>query len=220
MEKVKKSVKRALKYESIGPDEGQIIPDLDVVYHFKVLLTSKMLDFGAFDTYVEPEEDEEPDTGDGDGVFVPPELPQVSTGIITEGVQFNILGPHTIQTDGNATITEYGVLVTYDPLYGTEINLRKENVGANIIDFRTQSVPATIPYSFTKKLLALEDFVYIRAYAKNSVGVGYGNVRSGSVIPGSLRLETTTTTTTTTIRFRPTGPEEPEGFVPERDFEL
>ena len=217
MEKIKKRVKQALKYESIGPDEGIITPDLDAIYHFKILLTSQMLDFGVFDTYVAPEEDEEPDTGDGGG-FVFPELPQVSTGIITEGTQFNILGPHTIDDDGNATVTEYGVLFTYDPALGNESGLVKANVGTDVFDMRTQSVPPTIPYSFSKKLLALEDFVYIRAYAVNSVGVGYGNVRSGTVFPGGLRLEpTTTTTTTTTIR---TGPEEPEGFLPEGDFEL
>jgi len=58
MEFIKKTIKQAVTTGTTKNDDKNtfiIIPDLTVDYHMKVLLTSKSLDLGFFDTYNDSE---------------------------------------------------------------------------------------------------------------------------------------------------------------------
>lgn len=202
------------------------IPNTATTYNIQFLLKSKALDLGFFDVYVSGETTTNPEPD------VPPSertAPDVQTGTVIaaeEGGSFNIFSNNKIVNDGNVTVSEYGIIYTYDNSFGNADDLILENEGSFVKVTKTTLPPTTIPFTYSRKLIATDVFVYYRAFAINAEGVGYGLVKSGAVtinsgfVPrgdGREGLEPTTTTTTTrrTGRVLPPPEEGRDDFAPQ-----
>jgi len=207
MELLKRTIKQALTTGTTESCTGTcrvIIPDLSVIYHLTFLLTAEKHDLGFFDALIQGALGE----GDViltrqqlfeylSGVTAPPTttttttaapvvktIPSVTTGDWDEATAyFDAIINNIITGDGNDTVTEYGFLDTTNATYGTESQLVYENntnsnVGLKSFPFTVPS--GDIPKTFGSKLGEVPDgtTVYFRAFARNSIGIGYGLVKS------------------------------------------
>jgi len=133
------------------------------------------------------------------------QIPTVSTGNIVDNIaetSFDI-NNNEITSDGGASIIEYGILYTQLTAFNGSNTLVLSNYPTNVKkDSTTSSV--SIPTTFsgeTTGLLAGTN-TYYRAFARNAVGVAYGQIYSQltneastgyftmdtSVFPGSTKL--------------------------------
>lgn len=113
-------------------------------------------------------------------------IPIVSTGIVPHAALEDgyTIDYNTVDSSGNSTILEYGVLYTANPLYNNSLTLTYGNVGANVIKTSTLgSISIATSYSVTTTGLPSNTETYYRAFAKNSIGVGYGDIWSKITAP-------------------------------------
>ena len=186
MELIQRVIKRALTTGTTESCTGTcrvIIPDLAAVYYFKLLLSGPKHDFGFFDPYYESEEEVEGITGGGEEEPPPPEsfAPAVNTGTYTipDGTFFKTINESIIVADGYESVTEYGVLFTDDSNYNTASTLIYENASTYVTRSSTTFTPSGIPFTFTRKIIPPQDTtIYYRAFAINSIGIGYGLIKS------------------------------------------
>jgi hypothetical protein len=113
--------------------------------------------------------------------------PVVTTGIaphpaLTDGYMTCC---HTVDSNGNLTIQEYGILYTENPSYNGDTTLVCTNLPTNVKKASTcASISLATPYSAMTTGLSPDTLTYYRAFAVNAVGVGYGCIYSK--ITGSL----------------------------------
>lgn len=184
MEIIKKKILQALTtgvtYNVTGGTEHIIIPDVNATYYLKFSLDSQIRDIGFMDAFVSGTT--AVDGGD-EGTEPTPEIPIVLTGNYELVSGFlNTIKVNQILAQNYAPITEYGVLYTTSASYGNASTLTYDNYISNptIVrsSFSTAAVPS-IPFAYSRKLSGVVDTtIYFRAYAVNSVGVGYGLVKS------------------------------------------
>jgi hypothetical protein len=192
MEIIKKKILQALTtgvtFNVTGGTEHVIIPDLNATYYLKFSLDSQIRDLGFMDAFVSATTTQ----GGGETPAEPtPEIPIINTGSFAISGFFKLIEDNIILAYNYAPITEYGVLYTNSSTYSTQSTLTYENYLSNPTIVRrissTTTVGVAIPFYFTKKVIPLNDQTfYYRAYAINSVGVGYGLVKSqyvGETIP-------------------------------------
>ncbi len=91
-------------------------------------------------------------------------IPTVSTSSATGITQIIAYGGGDVTSDGGSPVTERGVLI------GKQPNLTYVGPGPNVI----QSGSGTGSFNVTFDSLWADTTYYIRAYAVNSIGVGYG----------------------------------------------
>lgn len=111
---------------------------------------------------------------------IPAAIPTVCSGIMfsanTEG---GCVCSNKMCDDNNAPIAEYGILYTQQPSVSCDACLRYDKVPIWVCK---QSICSTISggttYDGLITAMAANTTTYFRAFAKNSVGVGYGNVCS------------------------------------------
>lgn len=174
-----------------------IIPDLSVIYHMKIGLIQDTRDIGFFDAYeggfYPYEYDGEPIGGDN--LEIPPETPTVLTGTWSSGSTiFSFIANNQITTDGGDVITELGVLYCEDAAYKTSETLTYENYQAHptiVIRNSSTIIPSTYPYIYSRKIAVSSNIytvLYYRAYAINSTGISYGNVKTAYIM-GSLLID-------------------------------
>ena len=106
------------------------------------------------------------------------DIPIVNTGTantITE-TSMNISG-NEITDDGSSNVIEYGILYTQSSTFGTPLKLVYSNSPISVKKVSTTSTP-TIPHTFNNTLINLNQntLTYYRAFAKNSNGIGYGDI--------------------------------------------
>jgi len=178
MEIIKKIIKQALTtgvtYNVTGGTEYIITPDLTAIYYLKFSLENQIRDLGFLDPLIEPEIPEV--------IELIPTEPFVTTGTlnVVVGKLFVTIDNNIIISSGNDTVVEYGVLHSSDTIYSTPETLTYDNVGTSVFK-RTGLIPDPflIPYTWGAKILPTQDITnYYRAFAKNSIGVGYGEVKS------------------------------------------
>jgi len=124
---------------------------------------------------------------------IPTSTPTITTGLAysasTTGIK---ISGNTVTNKGNIpTIQEYGVLYTQNGTYGTAANLTYGNLPTNVKKVSTLSDIATgVTFVKTVSSLAAGTTTYYRAFAKNSVGVGYGILKTQQTctIPVSVCL--------------------------------
>lgn len=115
------------------------------------------------------------------GTTVPTPLfsPTLTTGIaggITQN-EFLISG-NEVDDKGGALITEYGVLYTQSGSYGTDSNLIYSNIPFVSSASTHADIAIDTPYFFTAIGLVPNTTTYYRAFAKNAIGIGYGEVKN------------------------------------------
>jgi hypothetical protein len=112
--------------------------------------------------------------------FVPTVTTGTGTAITTTGFTIN---NSAMTDDGGVLATEYGVLYTQDAFYGSSTNLIYSNV-PTVSKVFTSTI-GTTGITFTKSIIGLSPntTTYYRAFAKNSVGVGYGVVQTIQTLP-------------------------------------
>ncbi|WP_319479449.1 YDG domain-containing protein [uncultured Draconibacterium sp.] len=99
--------------------------------------------------------------------------PTVSTGSVSDINENSATGRVTVSADGGATITEYGVV------YGTSSNPTTSNFKSN-----TTGAPTLgSEYSFNLTTLSANTTYYVRGFAINSAGTGYGTQTSFKTAP-------------------------------------
>jgi len=110
---------------------------------------------------------------------VPTFIPTVITGQVyaITPTQISTSG-NTITNKGNLIIMEYGVLYSQNP----SVSLIVENY-PTLISKQFISGDTSIPYSDVLSGLAPNTETFYRAFAKNSVGIGYGSVKSAITTP-------------------------------------
>ncbi len=109
---------------------------------------------------------------------IPTAVPTVCTGVMfSANTQGGCVCTNKMCDDNNAPIAEYGILYTQQPSVSCDACLRYDKVPTWVCK---QSTCATIPddttYAGLITAMAANTTTYFRAFAKNSVGVGYGNV--------------------------------------------
>ena len=99
--------------------------------------------------------------------------PTVSTGSISNINEHSATGRVTVSADGGATITEYGVV------YGTSSNPTTSNFKSS-----TNGAPTLgSEYTFNLTTLSANTTYYVRGFAANSAGTGYGTQTSFKTAP-------------------------------------
>lgn len=122
---------------------------------------------------------------------IPAGLPIVSGGTATN-IQTNemtISGMTLVDTNGS-NITQYGVIWTHNPSIGNSGSNFNYSTKAGVTEITGVSITnATLPLPFTMSITGLTENTqtWFRAYAKNSVGFGYGII--GTSITDSLPVE-------------------------------
>lgn len=205
MELIRRTIKQALTTGTTESCTGScrvIIPDLTAVYHISFLLTAEKHDVGLLKAF------EQGALESGDVILTVQQLldalegetqptttttttaapvvnvvPSVTTGEFSMATAFfDSIGNNIITDDGNDTVTEYGFLWTTNALYGNQTQLVYENAPTHV---ELKSFPFTvpsgdIPKTFGSKISEQDDIstIYFRAFARNSVGIGYGLVKS------------------------------------------
>lgn len=108
-----------------------------------------------------------------------PELPKLTTAEITSRTAFSAHSGGIITSDGGASITERGVCwnTSANPTY--EINISKTTNGTGTGQFTSDLNDLTPNTSY-----------YVRAYARNSVGINYGNQQTFSTKDGTAAITT------------------------------
>jgi uncharacterized protein (TIGR02145 family) len=108
-----------------------------------------------------------------------PELPKLTTAEISSRTAFSAHSGGNITSDGGASVTERGVCwnTSANPTY--EINISKTTNGTG-----------TGPFTSDLNDLSPNTSYYVRAYAKNSVGIGYGNQQTFSTKDGTATITT------------------------------
>lgn len=114
----------------------------------------------------------------GATLAMPTFAPTVCTGIMySAAVNGGAICCNKMCNDCSAPIAEYGILYTQQPSYSSDACLRYDKVPTWVCK---QSTFATIPdgttYSGLMTGMTQNTSTYFRAFAKNSVGVGYGDV--------------------------------------------
>lgn len=134
--------------------------------------------------YVRAYATNEKGTGYGEtmSVTVPADLPVVTTAQIVSVTQNSAVSGGTVVSDGGNSILERGLC------WGTSPGV---NADANVI-----KDPEAKIGSFTSKIegLVSGEKYYIRAYAKNSSGIGYGDELSFSTLAGAATVTTVSIT--------------------------
>ena len=116
-------------------------------------------------------------------------IPTVIPTVVT-GNMYNITSTSTevsgnsVSNKGNLPITQYGVLYTQNPAFGKAVNLKYENYPTHV---DMKSICADINVNtkyFTLGTCVIPDLnadteTFFRGFAMNSVGCGYGIVKSG-----------------------------------------
>lgn len=204
MELLKRTIKQALTTGTTESCTGScrvIIPNPNVDYHFSFLLTSEKHDMGFFDAFLQGE------LGEGDVILTRQELfdylsgvtapatttttttaapavkvvPSVTTGDWDEATAFyDSISGNIITDDGNDTVTEYGFLWTNNATYGSQSQLVYENapIYVTLKSFPFTVPSGDIPKTFGSKVTEQTNKIYFRAFARNSIGIGYGLVKS------------------------------------------
>lgn len=112
---------------------------------------------------------------------LPLSAPTVVTGLAysasTTGIK---VSGSSVTNKGNvATVSEYGILYTQNATYGTDANLRYQNLPPNVKKLSTCADIATgVTFAKTISGLAANTTTYYRAFARNTVGCGYGTVKT------------------------------------------
>lgn len=114
----------------------------------------------------------------GATIATPASVPTVSTGIMySAAANGGAVCCNTGITNGGAPIGEYGILYTQLSTYACDACLRYNNVPTWVRkDPKYGSISDGTTYSGLISGMTPSTTTYYRAYAKNSVGVGYGNV--------------------------------------------
>ena len=116
--------------------------------------------------------------------YVPVVSTNIACDITTTGL--NICN-NTVSDNGNDVITEYGVLYTQNNIYGTTANLVYGNLPTNVKKVSTcGNIGIGVLFSETITGLAPNTSTYYRAFANNSVGIGYGVVKTEQTLPISI----------------------------------
>lgn len=123
---------------------------------------------------------------------IPTSIPVVETGLPFLVEQTQMLSKwSSLISDGGAPIAEYGNLYTQIPAYGTDSNLRYENVPINVKKNSAYSaITAGEIFNDTALLTGLtpNTMTYFRAFAKNANGIGYGEIKSAVTLPSDVEL--------------------------------
>jgi hypothetical protein len=105
--------------------------------------------------------------------------PTVSTG--TAGTACPTEFPvncNTVNTIGDASIMEYGILYTQFSAWGTDSNLIYSNYPTYAkINSTCSVIGAGVPFGNLACGLASNTMTYFRAFAKNAIGIGYGSIQ-------------------------------------------
>jgi len=120
----------------------------------------------------------------------PPIIPTVTTAVLTNITTSGATSGGTIVSDGGATITKSGIVWS------------KTNNTPTITDSVVTNTVASGPFTSVITGLDFNNTYYIRAFATNSVGTGYGNV-----------FTLNTTNDTTKVRFTYNGQEVVYGII-------
>jgi hypothetical protein len=112
-------------------------------------------------------------------------VPTVSTGtdsaITTTGFTVN---NSAVPDDGGVLVTEYGVLYTQNSFYGTNANLIYSNVPTvGKVSTIVGGITGITSYNNSIGSLSPNTVTYFRAFAKNTVGVGYGVIKTINTLP-------------------------------------
>ena len=94
-----------------------------------------------------------------------PGLPSVTTNEVTEITWTSAIGGGTIQSDGGSGITEKGLC--WSTSHNPDISGTHTNAGAGLGSFSVEMTGLTLGTTY-----------YVRAYAKNSKGVSYGEEKT------------------------------------------
>ncbi len=144
--------------------------------------TSTILNLLANTTYyIKAYAQNEEQTGYGNEVVVTTNAAEIIStvpSLVTTPYQTRTIGTITIGgniiTDGNDTITQYGVI------YSTvQADVTVGSIPANVLNITLISNGTTSvigPYTTTLPSLQANTTYFIRAFAKNSIGTGYGSV--------------------------------------------
>lgn len=106
------------------------------------------------------------------------QLPSVKTTTVSSITKISAQIGGNVTSDGGAIVTAYGVC------WGNSVNPTIENS-------KTSDGTGTGIFTSTITDLTIETTYYLRAYATNSVGTGYGNVVTFSTLPCSPPILTT-----------------------------
>lgn len=120
----------------------------------------------------------------------PPIVPTVTTAVLSNITTSGATSGGTIVSDGGATVTKSGIVWS------------KTNAIPTLTDSVIAGTTSTGPFSINITGLDFNTTYYIRAFATNSVGTGYGNV-----------LTLNTTNDTTKVRFTYNGKEVVYGII-------
>jgi uncharacterized protein (TIGR02145 family) len=107
-----------------------------------------------------------------------PVLPVLTTTAVSNITQTTAQSGGTITSDGGAEVTVRGVCWSTNPMPTIADNKTTDGAGIGSFISSIASLTANTPY-------------YVRAYATNSAGTGYGNILSFSTIPAILPVLTT-----------------------------
>lgn len=112
-----------------------------------------------------------------------PEQPKLTTAEISSRTAFSAHSGGNITSDGGASITERGVCwnTSANPTY--EININKTTNGTG-----------TTPFTSDLNDLTPNTSYYVRAYARNSAGIGYGNQQTFTTKDGTAAITTNSIT--------------------------
>ena len=105
-------------------------------------------------------------------------LPEVLTGCATDVTQVSMsITGNTIIDDGNSTITEHGVVWTHSTGNNSDSTLRCGASGVNYCS-STSSIGVDVPYDVTLSNLPVDTQTWYRAFARNSSGLDYGEIKN------------------------------------------
>ena len=171
-----------------------IIPDTDATYHLIVGLTQDTRDIGFMDAFVNTlypyGEDGEPiglenlneeDDGGFSGEIEEEQvsIPTVKTGTadISGSSPKKTVTGSKVETGG--VITEYGIIFTQDTSFNSSSTLTYDNyINESTVAGNKKTTPETAPFDIQGFIAGIDALVYYRAFAKNSAGIGYGEVKS------------------------------------------
>lgn len=120
----------------------------------------------------------------------PPIIPTVTTAVVTNITTSGATSGGTIVSDGGATVTKSGIVWS------------KANAMPTVTDSVIAGTTSTGPFTTVITGLDFNTTYYIRAFATNSAGTGYGSV-----------LTLNTTNDTTKVRFTYNGQEVTYGII-------